>query len=186
MKGTIAFALITLGTVGAAFGVARTDPSVDGWVNSFQVDMPLTLISLAVLVVGIVMSRAARKEAAESESGDGGSLPAAREALAAVANAVDSLGEKLASIGTEDLHAEVDAIVTGPVTDFVENRNALTIAHGIGGYAAVMGPFAQGERYLNRAWSASTDGYRDEAVEYARRAGPAMREARDLLRRLSH
>lgn len=184
MKGTAAFVLVTLGTVGAAFGVARTDPSVEGWVKAFQVDVPWTLASLVVLGAGIVLSRSARKQAAESEGGDGASLGAAGEALGSVASSVDSLVEKLGSIGPEALHAEVDAIVSGPVTDFVENRNALTIAHGVAGYAAVMGPFAQGERYLNRAWSASTDGYRDEAVEYVRRAAPVMREARNLLGRL--
>lgn len=184
MKGIIAFGLITLGTVGASLGVARTDPTVEGWAKAFQVDVPLTLVSLVVLAVGIALGHATRRKAAQSEGA--GSLAAAREALASVGGAVDSLQGKLDSLDTGALHAEIDAIVSGPVTDFVENRNALTIAHGVGGYAAVMGPFAQGERYLNRAWSATTDGYRDEAVEYTRRAGPAIGEALDVLKRLSN
>jgi hypothetical protein len=42
------------------------------------------------------------------------------------------------------------------------------VAHrfGLQAYAEVMNPFAAGERYLNRVWSTSTDGYVDEAHRY--------------------
>ena len=41
---------------------------------------------------------------------------------------------------------------------------------GIQNYADVMSNFAAGERYINRVWSASTDGYVDEVREYLERA----------------
>ena len=37
-------------------------------------------------------------------------------------------------------------------------------AFGLQAYADVMSDFASAERYLNRAWSASTDGYIDEVM----------------------
>ena len=40
----LAFLLIAIGTIGAAIGVARTDPSVEGFVKSFQWHVPLTLV----------------------------------------------------------------------------------------------------------------------------------------------
>jgi hypothetical protein len=41
---------------------------------------------------------------------------------------------------------------------------------GIQNYADVMSNFAAGERYINRVWSASTDGYVDEVHKYLERA----------------
>ncbi len=41
---------------------------------------------------------------------------------------------------------------------------------GIQNYADVMSNFAAGERYINRVWSASTDGYVDEVRMYLERA----------------
>ena len=41
---------------------------------------------------------------------------------------------------------------------------------GMQNYADVMSHFAAGERYINRVWSASTDGYVDEVRTYLERA----------------
>ncbi len=47
-----------------------------------------------------------------------------------------------------------------------------------------MGAFAAGERYINRVWSASTDGYVDEVRNYLDRATQQFREARALFAEL--
>ena len=44
-----------------------------------------------------------------------------------------------------------------------------------------MSDFAAGERYLNRVWSASADGYADEAMDYIDRARQQFEEARAKL-----
>jgi len=51
-------------------------------------------------------------------------------------------------------------------------------------YADVMGAFAARERYINRVWSASTDGYIDEVRSYLDRATHQFREARALFAKL--
>ncbi len=48
---------------------------------------------------------------------------------------------------------------------------------GMQNYADVMSNFAAGERYINRVWSASTDGYVDEVNLYLGRALDQFREA---------
>jgi len=48
-------------------------------------------------------------------------------------------------------------------------------------YANIMSPFAIGERLLNRAWSASADGYVDEVKDCIRRARVEMQRAKLLL-----
>jgi hypothetical protein len=55
---------------------------------------------------------------------------------------------------------------------------------GMQGYADVMSAFAAGERYINRVWSASTDGYEDEVRRYIERAAGQFDEARALFVRL--
>lgn len=48
---------------------------------------------------------------------------------------------------------------------------------GLQSNADVMSAFAAGERYINRVWSASTDGYVDEVRNYLNRATEQFREA---------
>ena len=43
--------------------------------------------------------------------------------------------------------------------------------------------FAAAERYLNRVWSASADGYIDEVNEYLQKAGDQFAESLATLRR---
>ena len=47
-----------------------------------------------------------------------------------------------------------------------------------------MSEFAAGERYLNRVWSASTDGYIDEAHTYLDKARDQFAHANETLQAL--
>jgi hypothetical protein len=55
---------------------------------------------------------------------------------------------------------------------------------GLQSYADVMSAFAARERYINRVWSASTDGYVDEVRNYLDRPTRQFREARALFIKL--
>lgn len=48
--------------------------------------------------------------------------------------------------------------------EFANGREAITRELGLAAFAEVMTCFASGERAINRAWSASADGYVDEAA----------------------
>ena len=65
---------------------------------------------------------------------------------------------------------------------FVENRESIGHAFGLQSYADVMTHFATAERYLNRCWSASSDGYTDEVNTYLARAKDQFTQALELLR----
>jgi hypothetical protein len=52
---------------------------------------------------------------------------------------------------------------------------------GLQVFADVMSAFAAGERYVNRVWSASADGYRHEAITYLHKAATRFREASQQL-----
>jgi hypothetical protein len=66
------------------------------------------------------------------------------------------------------------------LNDFANARESMKHIFGLQNYADVMGAFAAGERYINRVWSASTDGYVDEVHSYLDRATRQIREARVL------
>jgi hypothetical protein len=184
MRSLLAFVLITIGTVGASLGVARTDPGVEGWISTFQVDLTLTLPSLFLLAAGIAVKRAVSREARKEMLAHGGSLNDLQAASRAAADGIRELDACASSLDLAALHARVDALLTGAVSDFTENRQALIDAYGIAAYARVMSAFAPGERYLNRAWSASTDGYPQETVDCVRRAVGALAEAQALMAEL--
>ena len=91
-----------------------------------------------------------------------------------------SLSNILANL--EDLHArgddlpvyearfEIDRLFREDLNNFAEARESMIHVFGIQNYADVMSNFAAGERYINRVWSASTDGYVDEVRNYIERA----------------
>lgn len=69
-----------------------------------------------------------------------------------------------------DLPDEIDRRFPEPVARFVQARESIRYVHGVDAYAEIMSEFAAGERYLNRVWSASAEGYVDEANTYLEKA----------------
>ena len=67
---------------------------------------------------------------------------------------------------------------------FIESRKTIGHVHGLQAYGHVMNYFAAAERYLNRVWSASADGYIDEITEYMERSEQQFEEALAALRDL--
>ena len=81
----------------------------------------------------------------------------------------------------EELHERIDRLVSGPLVSFLENRTSLIDALGMGAYARIMSSFSPGERALNRAWSAATDGYRNEVLASVAKAAEAFERTRKEL-----
>lgn len=88
-----------------------------------------------------------------------------------------------------DTKTSKQVIRTGPYPELT--LTAVLVGYFLGaviavsiGYAALilglMSAFAAGERYINRVWSASTDGYRDEVLKYLLKARDQFAEAHDL------
>jgi hypothetical protein len=180
----IAFLLITAGTIGATVGVARTVPSVPGWRSAWQLQEPLTVLSLATMLVGIAMQRRAHGDRKTSHL-TSGNVQRACAALNRLQIAANQLESSFHHHDLDSLHRTLEEIVTDPLAEFVANSAAISHRYGIGDYAVVMSAFSTAERYLNRAWSASADGYWHEAVEYLHRASKPLAEARASLARIT-
>jgi hypothetical protein len=160
MKAT-ALILVFASFLAGAF-VSVMDPRQVEWSHL----VPL----LATGLVGLWMYRKA--EHAQTRAGD------------RLAGNIDTLGRSLDNIlaNLEVLHArgddlpvyearfEIDRLFREDLNNFAEARESMIHVFGIQDYADVMSNFAAGERYINRVWSASTDGYVDEVRTYIERA----------------
>ena len=150
----VGYVLVTLGFLaGAFFSVLETLV----WQNF--------IISLAVAVIGVVMIRVSDRLKKEE-----GTLNVNLQLLATsldnIVGHAASLCEGKETMNTYDVHRHIDKLFPDDINNFVEARESIAHVHGLQAYADVMSYFAAGERYLNRVWSASADGYVDEVNAY--------------------
>lgn len=146
-------------------------------VQPLAVDWQRFGVLLAVGVVGVVLVRVAMRGAAHHEVVVSANISAIGASLGRLAAAAERLDQAKGDIDVYDLRHRIDADFADDLGAFAEARESIAVSHGLDAYAAVMNPFAAGERYLARVWSASTDGYVDEAHEYVTRAREQFAEA---------
>jgi hypothetical protein len=102
-------------------------------------------------------------------------LSASLENICSNLEAVCARGEELP---VYEARFEIDRLFREDLSAFAEARESMIHVFGMQNYADVMSNFAAGERYVNRVWSASTDGYIDEVRMYLERARKQFAEAR--------
>ena len=85
------------------------------------------------------------------------------------------------SIPPWELRFEIDRRFRTDLNAFVEARHSLSHIYGLQHYADIMSAFAAGERYLNRVWSSSADGYIEEARTYVGKALEQFEESLSCL-----
>ncbi len=137
----------------------------------------LLLGFVGVVLVRMVLHRAARQEEHLTTS-----IQTLERNLAQVVEDVDRFEQEKASYDVYDLRHHIEATFADPLAAFADSRESLAHCFGLQAYAQVMSSFAAGERYLNRVWSASTDGYIDEAQTYIGKAAEQFRDALTILR----
>ena len=171
----IGYLLITLGFLtGAFFAVAHRDGVV----------VPYFLLALVAGVIGVVMVRAARREAATRAETIRTNLETIETSLASVVEKAKRLDESKDDTDVYELRHVIDREFPDDLDAFVQARYSLVHSFSLQAFADVMNPFAAGERYLNRVWSASVDGYIDEAHEYVGRAREQFESALEIFRGL--
>ena len=84
-------------------------------------------------------------------------------------------------IETDSLRDAIDARLRDDLRRFADARETLVHLFGLQVYANLMSHFAAGERYINRVWSASADGYDAEARTYLGKAATQFRDAQAQL-----
>jgi hypothetical protein len=113
-----------------------------------------------------------------------GNLQILDNSLGKILENLETLNADSANLPVYEARFEIDRLLRKDLNDFANARESMQHIFGLQGYADVMSAFAAGERYINRVWSASTDGYVDEVRSYLERATLQFREARLLFSQL--
>lgn len=169
------YLLITIGFLIAAF-YAVVDTEVVVW-SKAGFGLLLGLLGVALIQISLRGKRTA-VEAVRAN------VEKLEESLSRIADNAAKLDGEKESVDAYDFRHRIDDLFLDDLNIFVENRESIAHAFGLQAYADVMTHFAAGERYLNRCWSASTDGYIDEIKKYISRSSRQFNEALDRLRKL--
>ena len=170
---TIAYLIVVLAFLGAAF-LASLHPTMMDW--------PTFLPVIAAGVIGVVLIK--RTEHAEARSGEKLArnrvvLETSLENIVTNLKAIDGRKDK---VPTYDMRFEIDKLLRADLTNFADARDSMKHLFGLQAYADIMSSFAAGERYINRVWSASTDGYVDEVLAYVEKSLSQFEHAREEFR----
>lgn len=137
--------------------------------------------SLAVGIAGVVCLQATRKSSAGIAGASIGTDQLARH--------LDNLVKRIGQLRLEhskqaprETVAFIESELRDDFREFADGRNSITREHGLKAFAEVMTLFASGERAINRVWSASADGYVDEAARYIELALEQLTLASKVLR----
>ncbi|MHC4640152.1 MAG: hypothetical protein ACYS32_00805 [Planctomycetota bacterium] len=135
-------------------------------------------------VVGIIFVRLHELKSSRSDKRVSMNLQDIKTSLIRIVENIIHLNAQKQSINAYDMRHRIDELFSEDLTTFIEARESLAHAYGLQVYANVMSHFASGERYLNRVWSASADGYIDEITAYLDKAEVQFAEALDNIRQL--
>ena len=160
--------MIAAGFLGAAYATS---------LHAQQVDWTLFAISAFISAAGVIIAKRLDSADARSES----VLNTNRAELnESIANIVTRLDETAHSSG-EQLRDWIDEQLRPDLRRFADARESMVHLYGLQTYADIMSNFATGERYINRVWSASADGYDSEAATYLEKAAGQFAEAQTQL-----
>lgn len=170
MKG-LGFLMLAAGFVLAAFSTA---------LHVQQTDWMLFVPAALVAAAGVLLVKRASRGEARSESVLKSNRIELTESLANIVIVLDEL-EAAGRDTSLDLKQQIDDRLRDDLRRFADARESLVHLFGIRTYASIMSEFAAGERYINRVWSASADGYNGEATDYIARAAHQFRDAQSRL-----
>jgi len=145
-----------------------------------EVDWGLFAIAAVAAIAGVIIAK--RADRARATSGD--VLETNRAELnESIANIVRDLKQMSdgATAKGEALRDWIDRKLRPDLRRFVEARESMVHLYGLQAYADIMSEFAAGERYINRVWSSSADGYDVEAETYLARAAEQFADAQTQL-----
>ncbi|MDI9432180.1 MAG: hypothetical protein QM570_10720 [Planctomycetota bacterium] len=140
--------------------------------------------ALALGIAGVVVIRTHVARRTKADHHVAANIETIEASLSRIADNIDKLNADKHAIDTYDVRHRIDELFADDLETFVDARQSIAHRHGLAAYAEVMTAFAAGERYLNRVWSASADGYIDEVHAYLAKAKDQFAETLALLHRL--
>jgi hypothetical protein len=157
----LGYLLLVIGFISAAL-VGTYDREIINWYYF----VPCAVIG----VVGVVVLRVTTHKATKGEGKLDSDIKLIETSLGSLVQKIDRFNSEKETIGVYDIHDKIDELFIEDINTFVNARKSIIHRYDINSYADLMNHFAAGERYLNRSWSASADGYVDEAYTYIAKA----------------
>lgn len=170
MKG-FGYFLLAAGFLGGAYATS---------LDVQEVDWTIFAISTAAAVGGLVLVKRQASAMARSDTVLEVNRGELRESIRNIVRDLNELNGGAAKQGG-DLRAKIDLELRADLTRFADARESMVHLFGLQTYADIMSSFAAGERYINRVWSSSADGYDEEAAAYLTKAAAQFHEAEELL-----
>lgn len=121
-------------------------------------------------VIGLFLLKTGEKAAARDDSLLASDKKILADSLNNILENLRELDGRKDKVPTYDMRFEIDRVFRQDLNNFADSRESMKHLFGLMAYADIMSSFAAGERYLNRVWSASTDGYVDEVLTYVSKA----------------
>jgi len=135
-------------------------------VDKISVQWDYFIAALLAGAVGIVLVRFGQRQESRAQGKLASNIQSIETSLSHIVENMRRLNAEKLSINIYDVRHRIDELFAGDLNTFVQTRQSIAHTYGLGAYADVMSSFAAGERYLNRVWSASADGYIDEVNAY--------------------
>ncbi len=153
----VGFLLVILGFLAGALASV---------VDQTAVRWDLFIPAVAVGFMGVVLVRLGRRREVRATERLTSNMRAIQDSLRRIAQNMTQLNAEKQSIDPYEVRHRLEELFADDLTTFITARESIAYSYGLAAYADVMSSFAAGERYLNRAWCASADGYVDEIHQY--------------------
>jgi hypothetical protein len=175
----VGFVLFAIGFVMASFFAVRQTDSVGAeWLT---IQWGWYANGFVVCLIGVVIIRLTGRSADTHADKVTAGLQDCEESIERIAGRLSSMFHHRETIDVYDVHRRIDDEIVEDLAAFANARESMEHRFGLQPYVSVMSRFALGERNVNRAWSASADGYIDEVWKCISRAEVEMSAAKQLL-----
>jgi hypothetical protein len=156
---------------GSFLAVRNAEVAGDKWAT---IQWPWYAIALFVGICGVVVLRLTQRQATTHAHKLEDDLATINDSMQHLKRKLTDLKKQKESVHVGSVLHFIDDELMPHVADFVDARESMIHTFGMQQYADVMTDFAAGERNINRAWSASADGYIDEVWASIDRADDKM------------
>jgi hypothetical protein len=168
----LGYAFVTVSFLADAYLV-----SLDKFLVQWDIFIPFLVLGF----IGIALIKISSKKVTHSKETFDENISVLEGSLANLISNLASLNEQKDNINVYDFHQKIDGMLVDDINKFVVARLTISHVYNLQVYADIMSDFAGGERYVNRIWSASVDGYIDEVHEYLGKALFQFKEAETKL-----
>lgn len=167
----LGYVLLAAGFLGGAFSTSLDVQTVNWTVFA---------TAAIVAVIGLLMIKRRAATHARSDTVLDTNRSELRESIRNIVRDVEEMNHSVDQNG-QQLRDRIDQQLRTDLRRFADARESMVHIFGLQAYADIMSSFAAGERYINRVWSASADGYDEEARTYLGKASGQFAAAQDLL-----